>query len=170
MKPVVRIAVAVCVGWAGSSTARAQYPPQGAPQGGPFQPYQTPGIYQNQMYNRKVQPLSPYLNLFRGGIPAVDYYYGVRPGLPTGGYVPPAGSPIQGARAIQPVFLPVNPATGSRDIIPPGFEYETAPKETTLLPAGHTVQFANTGGYFPGLSAPRPGGFTKPAAKPVKKP
>jgi len=54
--------------------------------------------------------------------------------------------------------------------VPAGFEYSTAPKETTLSPAGHPVQFANTANYFPGLAAPRPGGFTKPPTTPTKKP
>ena len=59
---------------------------------------------------------------------------------------------------------------GLREPVPAGFEYSTAPKETTLSPAGHPVQFANTANYFPGLAAPRPGGFTKPPTTPTKKP
>ena len=35
----------------------------------------------NGYYNPGNQPLSPYLNMLRGGNPAVNYYYFVRPGL-----------------------------------------------------------------------------------------
>lgn len=49
------------------------------------------GVPNNQMmpnfYNRQNQPLSPYLNLLRGGNAATNYYYGVRPGTPAGGYL-----------------------------------------------------------------------------------
>ncbi len=41
--------------------------------------------YLPNYYNRATQPLSPYLNLMRGSNPAVNYYFGARPGLPTGG-------------------------------------------------------------------------------------
>src|SRR5205814_2174073 len=39
-----------------------------------------PSGYAPNMYNRGTQPLSPYLNLLRGGNNAVNYFYGVRPG------------------------------------------------------------------------------------------
>ena len=42
----------------------------------PAQPQQN---YLPNFYNRQTQPLSPYLNLLRGGDPGINYYYGVRP-------------------------------------------------------------------------------------------
>ncbi len=165
----IRAGFAVVVLALGATSATAQYPP---PTGSPFVPYQTSGNYQpDNMYNRSIQPLSPYLNLLRGGNPAVNYYYGVRPGLPSGGYIPPSAQ-NSGLRPIRPGFLPTSPPGTAREAIPPGFEYASSPKETTLNPAGHPVQYANTGGYSPGLNAPpRPGGFTKPQQAPtVKKP
>jgi len=69
-----------------ASTATAQCPNY------PAMPYGN--APQNQFapnfYNRASQPLSPYLNLLRGGDPAINYFYGVRPGtipgtLPMGG-------------------------------------------------------------------------------------
>src|SRR5256885_15614959 len=39
-----------------------------------------PSGYAPNMYNRAAQPLSPYLNLLRGGNNAGNYFYGVRPG------------------------------------------------------------------------------------------
>ena len=37
------------------------------------------------IYNPRNQPLSPYLNLLRGGNAGTNYYYGVRPGTVGGG-------------------------------------------------------------------------------------
>jgi hypothetical protein len=163
VKAVVRYGIGLVLAWAGASAASAQF----LSVGGPFVPYQTPANYPTAMYNRANQPLSPYLNLFRGGIPAVDYYYGVRPGLQTGGY-PRQQYPPNGPRPVLPAFLPATPPGGSRDIVPPGFEYASAPKETTLSPAGHAVTFTNPGGFSPGQASPRKG-FTQPTT-PTKKP
>ena len=58
--------------------AAAQYQPGYAPN--PAQLNYLPNYH-----NRATQPLSPYLNLMRGSNPAVNYYFGARPGLPTGG-------------------------------------------------------------------------------------
>lgn len=147
----------------GPAAAPAQTPPAG----GPFLPYQTPAFYPNNIYNRSVQPLSPYLNLFRGSNPAVNYFYGVRPGLPSGGYAPVNSIQNIPTRSVLPSLLPATPPGGIRE--PGGFEYASTPKETTLSPAGHPVQFATSGGYSPALAAPRPGGFTRPQT-PTRKP
>src|SRR6478609_8081937 len=45
-----------------------------------------PSGYAPNMYNRANQPLSPYLNLLRGGNNAVNYFYGVRPGTQSGAF------------------------------------------------------------------------------------
>ena len=72
----------------------------------------TPGNYLPNYYNRQSQPLSPYLNMLRGGNPGVNYFYGVRPGttgaaagfgqqVPFGysqnraGFIPAASNPEQ---------------------------------------------------------------------------
>jgi hypothetical protein len=152
------------------STLGAQAPQQPA---GPFQqasPYNNLPNY----YYRGNAPLSPYLNVLRGGSPAVNYYYGVRPGLPSGGYVP-YGSVQQIPRGpqIQPGFIPVSPTIVGQ---PAGFNYATAPQETTLSPAGHPVQFFNPygpSGIVGGVnSPPRPGGFSRPqpSSAPPRKP
>src|SRR5436305_11133256 len=77
-----------------STWAFAQY-------AGPYVPNPTPLNYMPNYYNRTNQPLSPYLNLLRGGNPGGNYYYGARPGLPTGGGnvlgQPPAHQPFVGA-------------------------------------------------------------------------
>ncbi len=52
---------------------------------GGFNQVVPPSGIQPNVYNRQYQPLSPYLNLLRGGDPGVNYYYGVRPGLPNYG-------------------------------------------------------------------------------------
>ena len=58
-------------------------------------------------YNPQVQPLSPYLNLTRGGNPAVNYYYGVRPGQIANGQFP-GGAPLGFAagQAFRTGFVP----------------------------------------------------------------
>src|SRR5690348_6570512 len=91
------LGVAAAAGFA--APADAQYPDYPYPAGGApgYQmPYPYPpaaaaaGSFMPNYYNRQNQPLSPYLNLLRGGSPGVNYYYGVRPGT-TGGAVPVGG-------------------------------------------------------------------------------
>jgi hypothetical protein len=100
----------------------------------------------------------------------VNYYYGVRPALQNSGYGLSAGTAYPSLFPIRPVYLPPTPPGGGREAIQPEFEFSSTPKKTTLSPAGHAVQFANTGGSFPGLAAPRPGGFTKPQKPQIKVP
>jgi len=104
------------------------------------------GGFMPNIYNQQTQPLSPYLNMFRGGgNPAANYYFGVRPGT-VGGYgrgyggapnIAMGGNRMpffpELANAAEPLSLPeAEPGTG-----------------TVLPPAGHPVVFANTMGYFP---------------------
>ena len=56
------------------------------------------------MYNRAAQPLSPYLNLLRGGNTAVNYFYGVRPGTQPGAFTGMFTQPTAGPRQ---TFFPV---------------------------------------------------------------
>src|SRR5438552_3890625 len=70
------------------ATASAQQYPQ-------YPPLNPANVMPN-VYNPQYQPLSPYLNLLRGGNSGVNYYYGVRPGTLGG-----AGS-IGGAGMLAP--------------------------------------------------------------------
>jgi hypothetical protein len=138
-----------------AASAAAQQPGEPAGPG-----YAVPGFStvspQNVMpniYNPRTQPLSPYLNLLRGGNPGVNYYYGVRPGT-TGGAATfgAAGLAPGGSR---PTSFPIQFTADDALVMPePGEGY-------ILPPAGHPTAFNNTMGYFPGPSAggqrPRPG-------------
>src|SRR5437868_11799531 len=87
MRTRLGIAAACVLGFA--ATAAAQYPQNPYGQQFPQYPYpnvpfgMAPQVMPN-IYNPQTQPLSPYLNLLRGGNAGVNYYYGVRPGT-TGG-------------------------------------------------------------------------------------
>ena len=105
----------------------------------PAQPQQN---YLPNFYNRQTQPLSPYLNLLRGGDPGINYYYGVRPGLPSGGANnfgnarngPPIGPSGNG-------FLP-QAAVADDPNAPP---FEAGGQPVTLRSPGHPVVYGN---YF----------------------
>ena len=134
---VLALSALVAVG----GSARAQI-------AGPASPVPAPNPY-----SRQTQPLSPYLNLLRGGNPGVNYYYGVRPGT-TGGAATfgAAGLAPGGSR---PTSFPIQFTADDALVMPePGEGY-------ILPPAGHPTAFNNTMGYFPGPSAggqrPRPG-------------
>ena len=96
-----------------------------------------PSGYAPNMYNRATQPLSPYLNLLRGGNNAVNYFYGVRPGTQ-----PNAFTGMFGAGG-----------TGQRQTFFPGADYLTdlldEPRDATRVnPTGHPAGFNNTLNYF----------------------
>jgi hypothetical protein len=95
-------------------------------------------------FNRSQQPLSPYLNLLRGGNPAVNYFYGVRPGLS------PGVSGVGGG------FAPANaglgpPGTGNRFYLQPSQLQDELPSQpldaaqprpnNLILSAAHPVVF-----------------------------
>lgn len=112
-------------------------------------PAQPPGGFAPNYFNRQTQPLSPYLNLFRGSNPATNYYYGVRPGLPSGGLTPfgtvPQPQPQLGT--LSGGFLPQ--ASTAFDINAPQMDAGGQPVQ--LRSAGHTTvygnQFNGHGGY-----------------------
>jgi hypothetical protein len=116
----------------GGGTSAGAYPPPTS-----FQP--------NNIFNRQTQPLSPYLNLFRGNDRAVNYFYGVRPGTPAGGFVGPAGQgPSMG---------------GMRFTFFPAAESLAEPESVNgqrggIRPTGHVSGFNNTMGYLGGLPGP----------------
>ncbi len=109
----------------------------GIAQAPPYPAVAPPGGYAPNAYNRQTQPLSPYLNLLRGGDPGINYYYGVRPGLqsqglPTGSG---AGSPT-GLSQLRMGFIPSlqNPAQEPTKLPAAGEPVE-------LQASGHPVTF-----------------------------
>lgn len=105
-------------------------------------------------YNRRQQPLSPYLNLFRGADPATNFYYGARPGLPSGNPSPaPSAGVAPTGNQLRTGFLPAaaNP-TQEPTVLPEG-----GTEVPSLPPASHPVIY----GGGPGRSAAggRPGVF-----------
>lgn len=138
-----------------AATTRAQLPQpgygagqQGQPgQYGPFdqfQPYVNPNQFMPNIYNPQTQPLSPYLYTVRGNNPAVDYFFGTRPGTLGMGSRGGGGAPFMA------------PGGGSRMTFFPQLQYGPDPlqsnvtsENSVLGPAGHPVVFSNTLGYFP---------------------
>ena len=154
--------------------AAAQFP--GQYPGGGGQPGFTPNPnqYQPNIYNRQNQPLSPYLNLLRGqGNPGIDYYYGVRPGLNSGGQ--PFGGQSGGGLGqggsnnsqMRTGYLP-QAGFATTEPIPlpdPG-------QEVILSPSGHGVSYGNFSGIsrtgVPGANTSRAGFFAPPTTGTVK--
>jgi hypothetical protein len=129
-----------CLGL-GTNPARAQMSQPGNPSG-----------YVPNFYNRGNQPLSPYLNLLRGGNNAVNYYYGARPGLQSGGYTGMFGNM---GNAPRQTFFPIADTLG---------DLADEPRDAMKVnPTGHPTGFMNTLNYFPGSMPPR-GGQQSPAA------
>jgi hypothetical protein len=105
--------------------------------------YLNPANVMPNIFNPQVQPLSPYLNLFRGGNPGVNYYYGVRPGTVGGaGSFGSAAAVSQGGARRQFVPQLIAPGGEPVELPEPGEGY-------VVPPAGHPVVYNNTLGYFP---------------------
>jgi hypothetical protein len=114
-------------------------------QSGGLQP-QTPYLQnspygQNSYYNSGNQPLSPYLNMLRGGNPAVNYFYGVRPAQNQGAF----GAPFLGSTGMygRQTFFPNVDTLYELD--------ETS--SAGMHPTGHPFGFNNTLGYFGAMGA-----------------
>lgn len=147
---------------AGPAFAQVGIP--GAPT--PYPGLPTQGTYLPNFYNRQTQPLSPYLNLLRGTNPGVNYFYGVRPGLPSG------GQPVPGAIGRN------GPAASPTYTYLPGSAGQLDPAEGYILPpAGHTNTYGNyfgtagssLPGYATGRGAVAPGiANTRPQPAPQK--
>ncbi len=123
----------------------------------------------NPQYNRPnrifqpTQPLPPFLNLFRGGIPAVNYFYDVRPALqeqrPLGFGMPmlPVQTPRQSffpqVQTLQELSRPATATPSSILGTPSG-----------LSPTGQGGTFNNTLGYYGNSpSVTRPPAASAPA-------
>ncbi|HEX4609405.1 MAG TPA: hypothetical protein VH092_14505 [Urbifossiella sp.] len=149
----MRVKLIAAAGWvlgvAAGAAAQPYGPNGGFPGGGGgFQSgsgfgYQglNPSNVMPNIYNPQNQPLSPYLNLLRGGNSGVNYYYGVRPGTVGGGAMFGAAGLAAGGN--RPTSFPFQYTQDDPLILPePGEGY-------VLPPAGHPVVFNNTLGYFP---------------------
>jgi hypothetical protein len=143
-----------------------------AQQAGPVGPVQPPANYLPNYFNRTSQPLSPYLNLFNGSNPGVNYYYGVRPGLPSG------GQPLAGTMG--------RSGFSGGSYTPFAFQYTALPSDAgqqspgagyVLPPAGHLNTYGNyfgiagnsLPGYGSGRGSANPGiANTRATAPPAK--
>ncbi|MSR52073.1 MAG: hypothetical protein EXS09_02140 [Gemmataceae bacterium] len=93
--------------------------------------------YAPNMSNRSAQPLSPYLNLLRGGNTAVNYFYGVRPGTQ-----PSAFSAVFGQSGAGPRMSYFPGADTLAD-------FSDDPRDASkVAPTGHGTTFNNTLNYF----------------------
>jgi hypothetical protein len=104
-------------------------------------------------FNRRTQPLSPYLNLLNTGNPAVNYFYGVRPGLQSGGYLGPYAPQPGTNLGPRQTFFPVVDSLA---------EYAPGDLPSGMPATGHPVGFRNTSNYFGGGSMPTTGQQTAP--------
>lgn len=96
-----------------------------------------PSGYAPNMYNRSAQPLSPYLNLLRGGNTAVNYFYGVRPGTQPSAFSTMLGQSSGGPRMS---FFP-----GADTLA----DFADDPRDPSkVAPTGHGTTFNNTLNYF----------------------
>jgi hypothetical protein len=136
-----------------AQTPGYQYPFAPAPSGSNFLP---------NYYNRQTQPLSPYLNLLRGGNPGVNYFYGVRPGLPSGGMMPGAMGGFGGGNSFMQQRMGYLPAGANPE--PTQLPAAGRPLEpNSLPPSSHPVYFVGATAFSrpfpntPNMAAPRTG-------------
>jgi hypothetical protein len=134
------------------TAANAQPPTQPSPGGmqpiGPVDPFgPSSNFNQNNfmpnIYNPQYQPLSPYLYGVRGTNPAVDYYFGTRPGTLGMGPRGSGGSPFMAMGGNRMMFFP------QLANAPEPFQTGITSQGSVLPPAGHPVVFNNTMGYYP---------------------
>jgi hypothetical protein len=146
------LTAAAALGLAGVASAQFQTQPYSGyqnqyPYGNQMYPSgggsQYPAVQPN-IYNPANQPLSPYLNMLRGGNPGVNYYYGVRPGT-SGGFGFGLGAPFTASGGMRPMFFPQ--LMNAPDPLETTSTGAAAP--SVLPPAGHPAVFSNTLGYFP---------------------
>ena len=147
----IRLWVAVGCVIGGAAAAAAQQPGYGYPQGGYGYGYGMGGLgppaVMPNIYNPRTQPLSPYLNLARGGNLATNYYYGVRPGTVGGAGSMGGGVPAMAMGGQRGLFFPQLAVGGDPGADPNAVQPTNA---AVLPPAGHPAVFGNTMGYYPG--------------------
>jgi hypothetical protein len=141
------------LGITATASAQNQFPAQ--PYGG-GQYYPPPSSFMPNIYNPANQPLSPYLNFFRNN-PAVNYYYGVRPGTSGGFGFGALGAPFTAPGGNRPLFFPQ--LANAPDPLQ-SYDAQAQPGDV-LPPAGHPVVFNNTLGYFPSPFGARGTGATQ---------
>jgi hypothetical protein len=92
------------------------------------------------IYNQQTQPLSPYLQMNRNN-PAVNYYYGTRPGTGAGGYLGLNGNVGAGNNMMfmKQTFFPYVDTIATNDLEIAG---------PVLRATGHPVAFNNPLYYF----------------------
>lgn len=153
MKALAATAALLAIGTA----AQAQFVP-------PYMPNPRPPNFMPNIFNRSTQPLSPYLNLIGGVNPGVNYYFGTRPGLPTGGAnifgQQPAYQPFVGPMAGG--FLPQ--AAMPNDGTAPSLEIGGQP--IVLRSPSHPVVFGNQFGNHGGFSSVYAGSMNRAGAMP----
>jgi hypothetical protein len=99
------------------------------------------------IYNPQTQPLSPYLYTVRGNNPAVDYYFGTRPGTIGMGGRGSGGVPFMAMGGSRMTFFP-QLANAPEPFQQPGVG-AIGGTPSVLPAAGHPTVFNNTVGYFP---------------------
>jgi hypothetical protein len=128
-----------------------------------------PSAFMPNYFDRSTQPLSPYLGLALGQNPAVDYYFGVRPGLRASSRTYGAGFGVPttfggGSRA---GYLPLLAATAEQGVAIP--EAGVSLPDNQLFQTGHPVTFGvGPGRVSPGTGAGRPG-FTRTSVPPPRR-
>jgi len=151
-------ALIAAAGTASSQSPTQPFPGSQGPYGygyGQAGPYAQPGfgygpngypLVMPNIFNPQTQPLSPYLNLFRGSSPAANYYYGVRPG--TVGMTNRAfgAAPFVAGGGNRMLYFPQ--LASAPDPLSAGTPGQPAQGDV-LPPAGHPVVFGNTMGFFP---------------------
>ena len=108
----------------------------------PVGPVVNPFSAAGSIFNRNSQPLSPYLNMLRGGNPAVNYFYGVRPGLGVGQPLGQNwGNPsVPGMSQLRTGFLPA----GANQTQEPTEMPREGAEIPALPPSSHPVTFAGS--------------------------
>ena len=105
------------------------------------------------VFNPQYQPVSPYMNLLRGGNVATNYYYGVRPGTVGMGPRGFGGAPFIAGGGNRMMFFPQ--LASAPDPLSAGLPDQPP---SVLAPAGHPVVFGNTMGFFPSPAGQAGGG------------
>jgi hypothetical protein len=158
------------------SLSQAQFAPNPGFGGGfPNNNNFVPNNFMPNFFNRQSQPLSPYLNLLGGGNPGVNYFYGARPGLPTGSMRPgglggfgPTGQFMQSRMGYLPLAGTQTQMLTQQSPVGQNLQVPKPNESVSLQPSAHPVYFAGATTFGPTASAsfPRSGAYgNSPPAK-----